>query len=54
VYALYRPHGYVAAAGVVIAAGVYEFTPLKLSQKLLPAKAAVDVPAALAIVGLMI
>jgi predicted metal-binding membrane protein len=102
VYALYRPHGHVAAAVVVIAAGVYEFTPLKrhfrrrcrdevrsglefglcctgsslgqmamlaalgvmsvtwmsviavlaLSQKLLPAKAAVDVPVALAIVGL--
>lgn len=102
VYALYRPHGYVAAAVVVIAAGVYEFTPLKrhfrrrcrqsarsgfgfglccagssiglmlllvalgimsvtwmsvitvvvLAQKLLPAKAAVDVPLALAIVGL--
>src|SRR5580704_16393918 len=29
VYALYRPHGPVAAAIVVIAAGVYEFTPLK-------------------------
>jgi predicted metal-binding membrane protein len=29
VYALYRPHGSVAAAVVVIAAGVYEFTPLK-------------------------
>ena len=29
VYALYRPHGPVAAAVVVIAAGVYEFTPLK-------------------------
>ena len=28
-YALYRPHGPVAAAVVVIAAGVYEFTPLK-------------------------
>src|ERR1700691_1775164 len=28
-YALYRPHGSVAAAVVVIAAGVYEFTPLK-------------------------
>jgi predicted metal-binding membrane protein len=102
VYALYRPHGYVAAGAVVIAAGVYEFTPLKrhfrrrcrdgvrsgwgfglccagssivqmamlvalgvmsvtwmsliavlaVSQKLLPAKAAVDVPVALAIVGL--
>ena len=102
VYAVYRPHGSVAAAAVVIAAGVYEFTPLKrhfrrrcresvrsgfefglccvgssiglmlmlvalgvmsiiwmsviavlvLAQKLLPAKAAVDVPLALAIVGL--
>ena len=29
VYALYRPHGPVAAAVVVIAAGVYELTPLK-------------------------
>jgi predicted metal-binding membrane protein len=102
VYALYRPHGSFAAGAVVIAAGVYEFTPLKqhfrlrcresigsgfefgfycigssiglmlmlvalsvmsvtwmsmiavvvLAQKLLPAKAAVDVPLALAIVGL--
>jgi predicted metal-binding membrane protein len=102
VYALYRPHGPVAAGVVVIAAGVYEFTPLKrhfrrrcrdrvrsgvqfglccvgssvglmamlgalgvmsvtwmsviavlvLGQKLLPAKAAVDVPLALAIIGL--
>jgi predicted metal-binding membrane protein len=102
VYALYRPHGYFAAGAVVIAAGVYEFTPLKqrfrrrcresvhsgfkfglycvgssiglmlilvavsvmsitwmflitvlaLAQKLLPAKAAIDVPLALAIVGL--
>jgi len=102
VYALYRPHGSVAAGVVVIAAGVYEFTPFKrhfrrrcrdsvrsglrfglccagsstglmamlvalgvmsvtwmsviavlaLVQKLLPAKAAVDVPLALAIVGL--
>ena len=102
VYALYRPHGSVAAGVVVIAAGVYEFTPLKrhfrrrcresarsgfgfglccagssiglmamlvavgvmsvawmsviavlvLAQKLLPARAAVDVPLALAIVGL--
>jgi predicted metal-binding membrane protein len=99
VYALYRPHGYVAAGVVVIAAGVYELTPVKwhfrrrchdtvrsgfgfglccagssiglmlmllalgamsliwmsvvavlvLAQKLLPAKAAVDVPLALAI-----
>ena len=102
VYALYRPHGVVVAGAIVIAAGVYEFTPLKqhfrrrcqestgsglgyglcclgssiglmvmlvalsvmsviwmsviavlaLGQKLLPAKAAVDVPLALAIVGL--
>jgi len=102
VYALYRPHGPVAAAVVVIAAGVYELTPLKgyfrrrcregarsgfgfglccagssiglmamlvalgvmsvtwmlviaivvLAQKLLPPKAAVDVPLALAITGL--
>jgi predicted metal-binding membrane protein len=102
VYALYRPHGSVAAGALVIAAGVYEFTPLKqhfrrlcresvgsgfefglccvgssiglmlmlvalsvmsvtwmfviavvvLAQKLLPAKAAIDVPLALAIVGL--
>ena len=102
VYALYRPHGSFAAGAVVIAAGVYEFTPLKrhfrrrcresvrsgfefglycvgssiglmlmlvalgvmsvawmfviavvvLAQKLLPAKAAIDVPLALAIVGL--
>ena len=101
-YALYRPHGSVAAGAVVIAAGVYELTPLKqhfrrrcresvrsgfgfglccvgssiglmlmlvalgvmsvtwmaviavlvLAQKLLPAKAAIDVPLALAIVGL--
>ncbi len=29
VYALYRPHGSVAAGVVVIAAGGYEFTPLK-------------------------
>jgi len=102
VYALYRPHGSSAAGAVAIAAGVYEFTPLKqhfrrrcrenvrsgfefglycvgssiglmlmlvalgvmsvtwmsviavlvLGQKLLPAKAAVDVPLALAIIGL--
>jgi predicted metal-binding membrane protein len=102
VYALYRPHGFVVAGAVVIAAGAYEFTPLKqhcrrrcqqstrsgfgfglyclgssiglmvmlvalsvmsiiwmsvitvlaLGQKFLPAKAAVDVPLALAIVGL--
>ncbi|MEA2161186.1 MAG: hypothetical protein QOD66_3566, partial [Solirubrobacteraceae bacterium] len=29
VYALYRPHGSAAAGAVAIAAGVYEFTPLK-------------------------
>jgi predicted metal-binding membrane protein len=102
VYALYRPHGSFAAGAVAIAAGVYEFTPLKqhfrrccresvrsglefglycvgssiglmlmlvalgvmsvtwmsviavlvLAQKLLSAKAAIDVPLALAIVGL--
>jgi predicted metal-binding membrane protein len=102
VYALYRPHGFAVAGAVVIAAGAYEFTPLKqhfrhrcqeaagsgfsfglcclgssiglmvilvalstmsviwmsvitilaLGQKLLPAKRAVDVPVALAIVGL--
>jgi predicted metal-binding membrane protein len=102
VYALYRPHGAVAAGAVVLAAGLYEFTPLKqyfrrrchesdcsgfefglycvgssiglmlllvalgvmsitwmvviavlvFAQKLLPPKAAVDVPVALAIVGL--
>ncbi len=101
-YVMYRPHGPVAAGVVVIAAGVYEFTPLKrhfrrrcrgkvrsglefglccagssiglmlmlvalgvmsvtwmsvigvlvLAQKLLPAKAAADMPLALAIVGL--
>jgi predicted metal-binding membrane protein len=102
VYALYRPHGSFAAGAIVIAAGVYELTPLKqrfrrrcresvrsgfelglhcvgssiglmlmlvalsvmsvtwmfvitvlvLAQKLLPSKAAIDVPLALAIVGL--
>ena len=102
VYALYRPHGSFAAGAVAIAAGVYEFTPLKqrfrrscrenvssgfefglycvgssiglmlmlvalgvmsvtwmfliavlvLAQKLLPLKAAIDVPLALALVGL--
>jgi predicted metal-binding membrane protein len=101
VYALYRPHGYVVAAAVVIAAGGYELTPLKrhfrrrcresirsgfefglccvgssiglmlmlvvlgvmsvtwmavitvavLVQKILPAKAVLDVPLALAVVG---
>src|ERR1022692_724488 len=30
VYALYRTHGSLAAGVVVITAGVYEFTPLKL------------------------
>jgi len=102
VYALYRPHGYLAAGAVAIAAGVYEFTPFKqhcrrrcrervasgfdfglccvgssiglmlmlvalsvmsvtwmsviavpmIAQKVLPAKAAIDVPLGLAIVGL--
>jgi predicted metal-binding membrane protein len=102
VYVLYRPHGTVAAGAVAIAAGAYEFTPLKqyfrqrcrgsvrsglefglycvgssiglmlmlvalgvmsvtwmlviavlvVAQKLLPARAAIDVPLALAIVGL--
>jgi predicted metal-binding membrane protein len=102
VYALYRPHGSVAAGAITIAAGVYELTPAKrqfrrrcrdsfrsgfgfglrcagssiglmamlvalgvmsvtwmsviavlvLAQKLLPARAAVDVPLALAIAGL--
>ena len=101
-YEVYRPHGPLAAAAVVIAAGVYELTPPKrhfrrqcregarsglgfglrcvgssiglmlmllalgvmsitwmsviavvvLAQKLLPARAAIDVPLALAIVGL--
>ncbi|MGH2808449.1 MAG: DUF2182 domain-containing protein [Actinomycetota bacterium] len=102
VYALYRPPGSFATGAVAIAAGLYEFTPLKrhcrrrcresvrsgfdfgrycvgssmglmlmlvalgvmsvtwmsviallvLAQKLLPSKAAIDVPLALAIVGL--
>ena|SRR5487761_132370 len=102
VYVLYRPHTSAAAGAVVIAAGIYEFTPVKrhfrrrcrqsagsgfgfglccvgssiglmlmlvalgimsvtwmavitvpvLAQKLLPAKAAIDVPLALAITGL--
>jgi predicted metal-binding membrane protein len=102
VYPLYRPHGSFVAGAVAIAAGAYEFTPLKqhfrrrcresvrsgfefglycvgssvgltlillavgvmsvtwttviavlaLAQKVLPAKAAVDVPLALAIVAL--
>jgi predicted metal-binding membrane protein len=101
-YAVYRPHGPVAAGAIVIAAGAYEFTPLKkyfrrrchdsvrsgfkyglycvgssiglmlmfvalgvmsltwmsvaavlvCAQKLLPARAAIDVPLALAITGL--
>ena len=29
VYALYRPHGSTVAAALIIAAGVYELTPLK-------------------------
>jgi predicted metal-binding membrane protein len=102
VFALYRPHGALAAGAVVIAAGLYEFTPQKqhsrrrcresvrsgfqfgiycvgssiglmlmlvalsimsvawmsaiavlmVAQKLLPARAAIDVPLGLAIVGL--
>jgi len=102
VYAAYRPHGTLAAGAVVIAAAVYEVTPLKrhfrarcrevtgsgfrfglccagsslglmavmvalgvmsifwmavvgmlvLAQKLLPAKAVIDLPLALAIAGL--
>jgi predicted metal-binding membrane protein len=102
VYILYRPHGSLAAGAIAIAAGVYEFTPLKqvfrrrcgehvrsgfelglycvgssiglmlvmvalgvmsvtwmsviavlvIGQKLLPARAAIDVPLALAIIGL--
>jgi predicted metal-binding membrane protein len=101
VYALYRPHGSAAAGALVVAAGVYELTPLKRScrrqcqqsgrsgtqfglicvgssiglmlvllavglmsltwmavitalvlvQKLLPARTAIDVPVAAAIVG---
>jgi predicted metal-binding membrane protein len=102
VFSLYRPHGSLVAGVVAIAAGVYEFTPIKqrfrrrcrervrsgfefglccvgsciglmlmqvalgvmsimwmsviavlvLAEKLIPAKAAIDVPLALAIVGL--
>ncbi len=102
VYALYRPHESFAAGAITIAAGIYEFTPLKqffrrrcrenvrsgfefgldcvgssiglmlmlvalgvmsvtwmsvmavliVAQKLLSARAAIDVPVALAIVGL--
>ena len=102
VYAVYRPHGSAVAGAVVIAAGIYEVTPVKqrfrrrcrdggrsgfgfgfccvgssiglmlmlvavgvmnvtwmsviavlvLAQKLLPPKAAIDVPLAVAIVGL--
>ncbi|MDX6426986.1 MAG: hypothetical protein QOD52_2391 [Gaiellaceae bacterium] len=102
VFAVYRPHGTVAAGAVAIAAGAYELTPLKrhfrrrcrenvssglafglycvgssiglmlmlvalsvmsvtwmcgiavlvLAQKLLPAKALLDVPLAVAIAGL--
>jgi predicted metal-binding membrane protein len=102
VYVLYWPHGSFAAGAVVIAAGLYEFTPLKqhcrrrcresvrsgfqfgrycvgssiglmlmlvalgvmsvtwmsviavlvLAQKLLPSRAAIDVPVGLAITGL--
>jgi predicted metal-binding membrane protein len=102
VYAVYRPHGTVAAGVIAIAAGVYELTPAKqrcrqrcrdsigsglefglycvgssiglmlilvglsvmsiawmaiiavlvVAQKLLPRRAALDVPLALAIIGL--
>jgi hypothetical protein len=102
VYALYRPHGTLAAGVITIAAGVYELTPIKrhfrkqcrectrsgmvfgldcvgssiglmamlvvlgvmsvtwmaiiavvvVAQKLLPAKFMIDVPLALAIIGL--
>lgn len=102
VYAVYRPHGSAVAAAIVIAAGVYELTPLKrhfrrrcsdnvrsgfefgrccvgssiglmlmlvalgvmsigwmlaiavivVAQKVLPLKAAIDMPIALAILGL--
>jgi predicted metal-binding membrane protein len=102
IYALYRPHGSVAAGVLAIGAGIYEFTPLKqrarqrarqgvrsglgfglccfgssiglmvmlvalgamsvawmsivavlvLAQKLLPTRAMVDVPLAMAIIGL--
>jgi predicted metal-binding membrane protein len=102
IYAVYRPHGSVAAGMIVLAAGVYELTPVKrrfrrlcreglrsglgfgfccvgssiglmlmlvavgvmsvawmaviavvvLVQKLVPPKAAIDVPLAVAIVGL--
>jgi predicted metal-binding membrane protein len=102
VYALYRPHGSFAAGAMVVAAGLYELTPVKrhcrrcchervgsgfefgvycvgssiglmlmlvalgimsltwmsvvavlvLAQKLLPPKPAIDVPLALAMVGL--
>jgi predicted metal-binding membrane protein len=102
VYPVYRPHGSSAAGAAVVAAGLYELTPLKrrfrqrcresagsglrfglccigssiglmlmllalgvmnvvwmsviavvvLAQKLLPAKAAIDAPLAVAVVGL--
>jgi predicted metal-binding membrane protein len=102
VYAVDRPHGTLAAGAVTVAAGIYEFTPVKkqfrqrcrastrsglgfglccagstiglmamlaalgamsitwmavitvlaCAQKLLPPKAAIDVPLALAIIGL--
>ena len=102
VYALYRPHGTLAAGAITIAAGLYEVTPLKkyfrrrchenlksgfkfglecvgssiglmlmmvalgvmsitwmfvigviiVAQKLLPERAAIDVPLALAIISL--
>jgi predicted metal-binding membrane protein len=102
VYGLYRPHGTLAAGAIAVAAGIYEFTPLKhhfrrscrqtvrsgfefglycvgssiglmlvlvalgvmnviwmamiaglvLAQKLLPAKALIDVPVGLSIIAL--
>jgi predicted metal-binding membrane protein len=101
VYALYQPHGSLTAGAIVVAAGIYEFTPLKryfrrrcresvrsgfefglccvgsciglmlmqvgvsimsvswmfaiailvIAQKIVPPKAAIDVPLALAIVA---
>jgi len=41
VYALYRPHGTVAAGAAAIVAGIYEFTPLNSAS----AAAAATVPA---------
>ncbi|HEY3715822.1 MAG TPA: DUF2182 domain-containing protein [Jatrophihabitantaceae bacterium] len=45
VFAVYRPHGSAAAAAIVIAV-------VLLAQKVLPPRATVDVPLALAILGL--